>query len=180
MRWTLVACVGLLFLGCKGRTGEGERCGKDSVCAGDLTCQNGRCRINPALHQKMARQSGVAVSGERASAGGPGAVRIRKATGRGFAFAVCGDDERLVGGWCSPLSTGGGDNTAVVKQSAGGYTASDTVGAQWKCEFLRTEVTAFAMCQKVLATPASSAVVTPLAAPMNTGPPKASTETTPR
>ena len=150
MRVLLAASIVLLVVGCKIRHGEGGGCDDDADCRGALSCVEGRCGVDPAMHQRMAQQSGVAVSGEQpARLSTAGAVRVRSASAKEVAFALCGNDERLVGGWCDPLTDGSGDSTATTRHGIAGHTKTDTIGAQWKCSLFGERVTAFALCQKV-------------------------------
>lgn len=145
----LVACGLVTVVACKPARSEGETCEDTDECQRGLRCEAGRCVVSSALYQEMAQQSGVELRGERgAPRSSAGAVRVRSSTAKDFAFALCADDERLLGGWCEPPGTGG-DDAKLTQQSAAGYTADDTIGARWRCELEGLQVQAFAMCQRV-------------------------------
>ena len=152
-RSAAVAALALVLVaGCPKHDVGGE-CDDSSDCMGELRCVSGRCAIDSKLHEKMAKQSGVVVTGERmaTATNAGGAVRVRSARAKTIAFAVCAADERLIGGWCSPTSDGSGDSTDVTEHEIVGHTKDDTIGAQWKCTLSGERITAFAMCQKVAA-----------------------------
>ena len=150
-----VAALAASLLGACSPTGdEGEPCDDDPDCFGALVCRDHRCLASPQLIRDMARQSGVKIGSERpaATGGTPGAVRIRSAAARGFAFAVCAPNERLIGGWCDPAGAGG-DSASFTVQDVVGNTADDTIGARWKCKHAGLALRAVALCQLVEASP---------------------------
>ena len=151
MKYVCILAGFAIAVGCaNGKKGEGQTCDDDSNCVGDLSCVDNRCEIGSDLNKQMTEQSGVVVQPERAVPGRtvPGSVKVRQASDKGFAFAVCGSDERLVGGWCSPGGTSG-DTSSPVVQSVSGHTDEDTIGARWTCNHSALRVTAFALCQKL-------------------------------
>jgi hypothetical protein len=134
---------------------EGSECEESKNCRGELACTDGTCQIKAELFQDMAKQSGSVVASEQvasepevAGTNTLGAVRVRSAKAQEYAFALCSADERLVSGWCDPVSVGS-DNTEGVDQKIAGHTESDTIGARWVCSFSDAIVTANALCQKV-------------------------------
>jgi len=141
--------MALLVTGCAAK-GEHGSCDDADDCQGSLECIDGICAVGARLHSQMAKQSGVAVQSEKPSLPGgvPGAVRIRSATGRAVAVAMCDADERLIGGWCRPPGAGS-DNTSFTKSSVVGHSETDTIGAHWKCNHEGVTVEANAICQKL-------------------------------
>ncbi len=139
-----LAAVAVLATSCEGKRNLGGDCEKRADCVGELACVDGQCEVDQAMHEKMAKHSGAEIASERATPAptASGAVRVRTAAAKGYSFAMCGSDERLVGGWCSPSMEHG---SQLVK----GQTEYDTIGAQMTCESSNQQVTATALCQKL-------------------------------
>lgn len=146
----LAVSVFPFLFACSAEGVEGSSCKDSSDCRGKLACVRGTCQVEAQLHQEMAAKSGIEIQTEQsvAQGGGLGAVRVRSATANEYAFAVCAGDERLISGWCDPLSIGS-DNTKSVDQKILGHTEHDTIGARWACSFSDARVTANALCQKI-------------------------------